>query len=240
MSTRVFQPRLVPTAIMLMLLGVLVGLGYWQVERLAWKTKLLAAIDAHMAAPPVPMPELLGDRIDWQYRRVTLAGSFDYTHEFLVQPRTLDGKPGYHMVVPFKRASGGTVLVNRGWVSDDTIKQALRPQGLMQIEGVLQYPDKTTFTPDNAPAANSWFWIDTAAMGDAAGVKDVPQAVVTIAESAPGTYPVAGKLRLEFRNDHKQYAIFWFSMAGVLAFIWFLSQWRIVETAPEESKHARV
>ncbi|MDE1153907.1 MAG: SURF1 family protein [Micavibrio sp.] len=240
MATRVFQPRLLPTAIMLLMLGVLVGLGYWQVERLAWKTKLLAAIDAHMAAPPVPMPELLGDRVDWQYRRVTLAGAYDYAHEFLIQPRTLDGKVGYHMVVPFRRASGGTVLVNRGWISDDLIKSAVRPQGLLQIEGVLQYPDKTAFTPDNAPATNSWFWIDTAAMGASLGLKDVPPAVVNIAESPANTFPVAGKLRLEFRNDHKQYAIFWFSMAGVLALIWFLSQWRVIEDAAGENKHARV
>ena len=36
--------------------ATMLGLGAWQVERLAWKTGLLARFDAVEAAPPVPVP----------------------------------------------------------------------------------------------------------------------------------------------------------------------------------------
>jgi len=229
MSSRKFQPRAVPTLLTLFMMGLMVALAVWQVHRLQWKTALLAQIADHMAEKAVPMPEVLGTEADWAYRRVSLAGTYDYNHEFLIQPRTLDGKTGYHMVVPFKRASGATVLVNRGWVSDEFMKQVQRPKGIQHIEGVLQYPDKTAFTPDSRPDKNEWFWIDTSNIGKALKT-EVPPAVVTLAAATPGVYPVGGKLRIEIPNDHKQYAIFWFTMALVLAFIWFLSQWRVVET----------
>ncbi len=236
MTTRKFQPTVKATVTAVILVGFMVGLAVWQLQRLEWKTNLLAEMNAHMAAAPVPMPETLGDKKDWEYRRVTLAGTFDYTHEFLIQPRTLDGRVGYHIVVPFKRASGGTVLVNRGWIADEFLKTAQRPQGIVQIEGILQYPEKNAFTPDNNPAKNNWFWADTAAMGDAAGIKGVAPALVVIAAKTPGVYPTGGRLTIDIPNDHKQYAIFWFSMAGVLAFIWFLSQWRVMAEAPVEEK----
>ena len=239
MTSRKFKPTVKASVTAVILVGFMVGLAVWQLQRLQWKTDLLAEMDAHMAAPPVPMPETLGDKKDWEYRRVTLAGAYDYAHEFLIQPRTLDGRIGYHMVVPFKRASGGTVLVNRGWIADEFLKSADRPRGIQQIEGILQYPEKSTFTPDNMPAKNGWFWIDTNALGTAAGVTGVAPAVVVIANKTPGVYPTGGKLRIEIPNDHKQYAIFWFSMAAVLAFIWFLSQWRLVDEAPfDEKKNA--
>jgi len=232
-TKRKFQPRAVPTLLTLFMMAILVALGVWQVQRLQWKTALLAEIDRHMAEKPVPMPEMLGPQADWEYRRVSLAGSFDYAHEFLIQPRTLDGKPGYHMVVPFKRLSGGTVLVNRGWVSDEFMKSVQRPRGILHIEGILQYPEKNVFTPESNPAKNQWYWIDISAMAKLLKL-ELPPAVVTIAEKKPGVYPVGGKLRVEIPNDHKQYAIFWFTMSMVLAFIWFLSQWRVVPAAGEK------
>ncbi len=239
MTTRKFKPSVKATVTAVILIGFMVGLAVWQLQRLEWKTNMLAEMNAHMSAPPVPMPESLGDKKDWEYRRVTLAGNFDYSHEFLLKPRTLDGRVGYHLVTPFKRASGGTVLVNRGWIADEYLKTADRPKGLLQIEGILQYPAKSTFTPDNNPAKNDWFWADAAAMGQAAGAENVAPAIVVIAAKTPGVYPTGGRLTIDIPNDHKQYAIFWFCMAGVLAFIWFLSQWRIIEEAPfEEKKHA--
>lgn len=232
MPSRKFQPKAVPTLLTLFMMAIMAALGTWQVQRLHWKTALLAEIDRHMAEKPVPMPETLGTEADWAYRRVSLTGTYDYAHEFLIQPRTLEGKTGYHMVVPFKRASGGTVLVNRGWISDEFLKTAQRPKGLLHIEGVLQYPEKTAFTPESDPRKNQWFWIDITAIGKALNL-ELPPAVVTLAEKKAGTYPVGGKLRLEMRNDHQQYAIFWFTMTMVLAFIWFLSQWRVIDDAPE-------
>ncbi len=60
---------------------VLMGLGTWQVKRLAWKTDLLAHIENQMRRPPVRAGKI-SDAAAWEYRRVTLAGHFLYDHEF--------------------------------------------------------------------------------------------------------------------------------------------------------------
>lgn len=228
MADRKFKPKLLSTLITLALFATLIGLGTWQIQRLQWKEALLATIHDNMAQKPVPMPEKIDDIQAWQYRRVTLAGAFDFSHEMLVKPRTLDGETGYDMVVPFIRASGGTVMVDRGWISDALMPKASRPRGsLMQIEGVLRETKPSTgFTPDNDPAKKDWYWIDVKAMADAGGLQNVAPMVLYISDKKPGVYPVGGRVQaIDIRNDHKQYAIFWFGMAFVLLAVWFLSHY---------------
>ena len=52
---RRFRPRLWPTLRTLLALAVLLALGTWQVQRLAWKTELIAR-RASRSWPPVAMP----------------------------------------------------------------------------------------------------------------------------------------------------------------------------------------
>ena len=59
---------------------VLMGLGVWQVQRLGWKTDLIARVDARVAADPVPTPppaEWAGlTAEDAEYRRVSVQGEY--------------------------------------------------------------------------------------------------------------------------------------------------------------------
>lgn len=237
-----FHPKPLSTIITFMLCAVLIGLGTWQVQRLHWKEGLLAQIHDNMAQKPVPMPEKFDKPADWQFRRVTLAGTFDYDHEMLVKPRTMDGQLGYDMVVPFTRASGGTVLVDRGWISDALMAKAVRPRGIIQIEGILRAPERPSiFTPENNPARRDWFWADTKTMGAANGLKNLAPMVVYIADKHTGVYPMGGRVQgiaASIPNDHEQYAIFWFGMALVLLVVWFLSHFD--RTPALEEKHAKL
>src|SRR5258708_3942995 len=124
-----FNPPLAAVISSLIIFVILIGLGTWQVQRLHWKTALLASISANMEKPPVPLPEKLDNPRAWEYRRVTMAGRFLYEHEFLVKPRTRDEVVGADMFVPFERMSGGTVIVNRGWIPDNMMPAASRPRG---------------------------------------------------------------------------------------------------------------
>jgi len=221
-----FQPTRGAVISTLVMIALLAGLGTWQLQRLEWKSGLLAQIESRMQKPPVPMPESIDNPAEWEYRRVTMAGNFLYDHEFLVKPRTLDGANGYHMLVPFQRASGGAVMVNRGWISDALMPKAARPKGIMQIEGIVQLAHPTYFTPPNEPAKNDWYWADIKAMAEAAQLKNMAPVIVNIAGKEPGVYPAGGKVEVNIRNDHKQYAIFWYTMALVLLIIFFIRHWK--------------
>jgi surfeit locus 1 family protein len=221
-----FRPRKKSAFIALILLSVLIGLGAWQMQRLGWKTELLHRINLQMAESPVPLPEKIEHPQEWEYRRVLMAGHFLHKDEFLIKPRTLDGENGYHMLTPFQRASGGIVFVNRGWISDKLMPKAARPSGLLQIEGIVQLPQKSTFTPVNDPAHHNWYWADTTAMAAAAHLKDTLPLVVAMTAHTPDdttdVWPAGGAARLDIPNDHRQYAIFWFFMAFVLCVIYVL------------------
>jgi len=206
----------------LLVFVVLIGLGTWQLKRLQWKTALLTEISTRMEKPPVPLPEKLDNPADWEYRRVTMTGQFDYSHEFLIKPRTLNEQVGYNMIVPFERLSGGSVMVNRGWISDALMSQAARPKGIVQIEGIVQLPRKNYWTPPNDPAKTDWYWADVDAMASAAGIKNIAPVLFTISTKKTGVYPVAGSVELNIPNNHKQYAIFWFAMAFISQFIFLL------------------
>ncbi len=230
---RRFKPPLAPTLVTLLMLTVMIGLGTWQLQRLAWKTQKLAQIESRMRMPAVPMPDTLDKPDDWEYRRVTLAGHFIHGHEFLVKPRTLDGVNGSHMLVPFERASGSIVMVNRGWISEALLPKASRPAGLIQIEGTVQKPRVSYFTPSNNPEKGLWYWADLPVMAATAKLAMSSPVLVQIVGRVQDVYPVGSAPDVNIRNNHKQYAIFWYTMALVLLFIFFIRYWNTNENIPK-------
>src|ERR1700691_5430258 len=93
-----------PAAATLIGLAVLLGLGVWQLKRLAWKEALIAAVEARALAPPIDIPAPADwsklDPRDYEYRHVRVSGTYDFGHQALVfraleSPRGRYGGPGY-------------------------------------------------------------------------------------------------------------------------------------------------
>ena len=111
-----FRPDFWPTVFLVPALALMIGLGVWQLERLAWKTDLIDRIERGLAAPPVPLPARLDDP-GFDYRRVTVTGRFDAVHAFPLLARVHDGAAGIQVVTPLLRDDDGpAVMINRGWV----------------------------------------------------------------------------------------------------------------------------
>ena len=53
-----------------------------------------------------------------EWTRVTMQGRYAADATLLVRNRPFDGTYGYEVLVPFRDAAGGTVLVDRGWVQN--------------------------------------------------------------------------------------------------------------------------
>src|SRR5436190_13735136 len=68
--------------------GLLIGLGTWQIERKAWKEALIASLTERLATPPQTLPPPADwaklDRARDEYRRVRFTASFDNDREALV------------------------------------------------------------------------------------------------------------------------------------------------------------
>jgi surfeit locus 1 family protein len=218
------RPRLVPTLFVGAAFLILLGLGTWQVERLAWKTDLLRTIATHMSAEPRALTGPSWGQVD-DYERVRVEGHFMHDREFHMLARSVPGgELGYQILTPLAVDGGGTVIVNRGYVPTDRqdpgTRLAGQVQGPVSVSGVVHYPHAPAlkwFIPDNRPAENFWLWPDLASMATTSALGAVAPFVIDAdATPNPGGLPVGGQTQLDIPNDHLQYAITWYSLALIL------------------------
>ncbi|MEO0543788.1 MAG: SURF1 family protein [Pseudomonadota bacterium] len=223
-------------------LGVLLALGTWQVQRLAWKEGLLANIDARLSAAPTPIAELLVDldegrisQSELDYLPVSASGRFRHEGEqhFFATHR---GATGYYIYTPLEltEPSGLFLLINRGFVPFDLKEAETRPQtlsaGEVTITGLARQrlEEKPSWAvPENDPVGNIYYWKDIEQMAVQANLSGqiVPFFVDEGSPRAPGTmgeWPVSGVTLINLPNNHLQYAITWYGLAltlvGVVAF----------------------
>lgn len=153
-------------------------LGSWQVQRLGWKTELIARFEDRLVRDPLPLPPTIDPAAihEFDYRRVYARGRFRHDQEMLIGPRLHDGEDGYLVITPLERSGGASkVLVNRGWVSKAHKVQTTRaaagmPLGEVTVEGLLREPwKKNLFTPDNKPEAGEFYFPDVEQMAGLSG-----------------------------------------------------------------------
>ena len=218
-------------------LAILVGLGAWQVKRLAWKEDLLRRVAALQAAAAVPLGPVL-DRVakgaDVDYSRVEVdcpgLGSAPFLQIYSVRSE----QAGQRLVSACKAAGGGygAILVDRGYLPDNvTARPAVDPQGAapLHMVGVLRRPDRPSFvTPRNDVAGNRWYWRDLPAM--AAALKAAaPAPVMLMAETSSNPELKAlnpAPLPADIPNRHLEYAMTWFGLAAALAGVYAASLWK--------------
>lgn len=208
-------------------IAVLVWLGVWQVQRLAWKQDVLAAIDTRIAAEPISLPEF-ADVASHKYAPVTVSGQIG-TGELHILVSQKQKGAGYRVIAPFRTLDGRHVLIDRGYIPV-AARDETRRVGEAQITGNLHWPDdRTSSTPENDLAGNIWFARDIADM--ARELKTEPLLVVVRSEDppAPGIEPLPVDSSA-IPNDHLQYAITWFSLAAIWLGMTGIYIWRTTRT----------
>lgn len=227
-----------PTLAMLAAFAVLVALGVWQLERKVWKENLIATMDARLAAPPVdlPPPEQWGalNPDNAEFRRVKFRAEFIPVDDVYVYVagsalRTDIQDPGYFVFRPAKLPDGHVVVVNRGYIPIDAVKQS--PAETLDIAGYIRFPEpKPWFISATAAPGQAWFVRDQRAMAAARGWGEVaPFYVDQETPVPPGGLPRPSALVVTLRDDHLGYALTWFGLAAVLAGVyiaWLVSRRR--------------
>ncbi|KAJ3466918.1 hypothetical protein MRS44_004482 [Fusarium solani] len=155
-------------------------LGSWQVQRLGWKTELIAKFEDRLVRDPLPLPPTIDPSAvhEFDYRRVTATGRFRHDQEMLIGPRMRDGTDGYMVITPLEREDATTILINRGWIDKKHRDQRTRPDGLpkgeVTVEGLLREPwKKNMFTPDNQPERGLFYFPDVKQMAELTGSQPV-------------------------------------------------------------------
>lgn len=253
---------LIPGLLTVAALITLVSLGNWQMRRLAWKEDLIARATERPNGPVWDLPPAAAwpsfDISDGEYRPYRLTGHFlqdkqAFVFTSLSEPKGREQGPGSWVVTPFRLETGGTVLVNRGFVPQGRERDIAPgsppgdPEPAVSITGLLRPDDAPNlFTPSNRPEKNLFFLRNVQAIATAKQLPG-PVAPFTIdlvaSETPPGGLPQAGETRMTFDNNHLQYALTWYGLAAALfsvyaSFAW--SQLRRTGEVPRLTRGGRI
>jgi len=185
----------------------LLSLGFWQIYRLNWKLELIEQIENSLKNDPVELSNIEKKN----YLRIKTSGEIDFDNQIYLYNLNDAGKPGFEVINPIK-IGDENYLVNRGWIPFE--KKDLPEINLVdqnQIVGTLMLQTiPSTFKPENDIEKNYWFTLDREDILKFTG-RNFSEYVIYL----NGDYkiPKPRVITAKISNNHKKYAITWFSMA---------------------------
>jgi cytochrome oxidase assembly protein ShyY1 len=232
----------------IVMVALFVGLGVWQLQRRAEKHALIAALTERLAATPGALPSAA----QWsaltpardEFRRVSFSASYRSLPDAMVYSsgsavREDISGPGTWAFLPARLSTGETVVINTGFVQNTMQDRGLEDRAVarlvtgqpVMLTGYIRFPESAgTLTPAENTAKRLWFTRDHLAMALALGWGAVAPFYIDLEAPVPASgVPKPGPLEVHLKDDHLQYAITWFGLAGavVIAFgVWLRGQRR--------------
>lgn len=212
---------LLPGLMTLAMLFILIGLGTWQIHRLHWKEAILAQIARAEAAPAVP---LTGHPSPFEKVAVTgtLRPGLSASYGVDVRDTHAGTEMGTFLIQVLDRPGQPPLLVDRGWVPRNRTTALAQPQGETTIVGYAHPPETPgLFSPGDDPAARVFYTLDPARIGASLGLRRVaPFILVALGPPSPQAWPAPAQHLPRPPNNHLNYAMTWFGLAGALVVIY--------------------
>ena len=186
---------------------VLISLGSWQLYRLNWKLNLISEINSSLKNDPVE----LSKSNKKNYLRIKTSGTIDFDKQIYLYNLNDSGTPGFEVINPIL-IGNENYLINRGWIPfDKKDKAEINILDTNAINGTLKTQSKAnSFKPDNDINKNYWFTLNREDIFSYTG-KNFSKYIIYL----NGDYeaPKPKVITANISNNHKKYAITWFSMA---------------------------
>jgi surfeit locus 1 family protein len=202
----------------------LIGLGTWQLRRLAWKEGILREIAEAEAGPAAPLVDAAAP-----YAKVATHGRFLTDRVALygseARPTQAGVELGAHQIVPLALdGRDAAVLVDRGWLPTTHAPAIAVPTSDVAVEGYVRPPEtRGPFSAVDDALHRRFFVLDPSVIGAALGVGPVlPFTLVALGTPEPQRFPIPAATLPRPANDHLGYALTWFSLAGALVVMFTL------------------
>jgi cytochrome oxidase assembly protein ShyY1 len=232
----------------LVMVAAFVSLGLWQLQRRVEKHALIAALTERLAAAPSPLPPpaqwgAMTPAAD-EFRRVRFTAAYAPIPDAMVYSsgsavRDDVSGPGTWAFLPARLPTGEIVAINAGFVPNTMQDRAQQDRAVkplvtdapVALTGYIRFPETAgVLTPSESIAKRLWFARDHLAMARALGWGEVAPFYIDLEQPVPASgIPKPGPLEVHLKDDHLQYAITWFTLAGavVIAFgVWLRTQRR--------------
>ncbi len=232
-----FAPKLIPTLLALICIPVLISLGLWQLDRAHEKRVIDQGVNDAIAKPALLVNDANFKKLENEiYRTAALTGQFDIKQQFLLDNRTHQGKPGYHVLSPFifeQSSNSNTtkyaVLINRGWITyrdtRENIPSIEVTEKEIEIHGTIKEVPRSivlneTTQQQNEPNKPKLIQsVQIAELNDSLEYTLLPIMIELEKADENGFIrewqPYYGSI-----DKHKAYATQWFSMAAILLFLY--------------------
>ncbi len=186
---------------------ILLSLGFWQIYRLNWKLDLIYQIENSLKNDPV---ELVNSKKK-NYLRIKTSGEIDFKNQIYLYNLNENGKPGFEVINSIK-INNENYLINRGWIPFEK-KESPEINLINQNEIIgtlLLQPKYSSFKPENDLEKNYWFTLNREDIFKFTG-KKFSKYIIYLG----GNYkvPKPRTITAKISNNHKKYAITWFTMA---------------------------
>jgi cytochrome oxidase assembly protein ShyY1 len=230
----------------LAMVALFAGLGVWQLQRRVEKHALIAALTERLATAPAALPAPAQwsalDPAREEFRRVSFTAVYESVTDAMVYSsgsavREDISGPGTWAFLPARLPSGETVVVNAGFVQNtmqdrgrqDRAVEPLVTGQPVELTGYLRFPEPAgVLTPVENTTKRLWFTRDQLAMAHALGWGEVAPFYIDLETPVPVSgIPKPGALEVHLKDDHMQYAITWFALAGAVAIafaVWLRGQ----------------
>ena len=186
---------------------VLLSLGFWQLYRLSWKLDLINQIENSLKVEPIELQNVEKKN----YLRIKTSGQIDFEKQIYLYNLNETGKPGFEVINPIK-IGNEDYLINRGWIPfDKKNKPEINIIDQKNIIGTLMLQSKSSsFKPKNEIDKNYWFTLDREDILKFTG-RNFSKYIIYLNGSYENPRPKL--ITAKISNNHKKYAITWFSMA---------------------------
>jgi len=216
--------------------GLTLSLGRWQLQRAAYKESLAEQVQSRAALAPLSQDALMAlepDALPSQaQRRTVLRGVWLPEFTVALDNRQMLDKQGFFIMTPLQLDTAGTgtvVLVQRGWLPRNFLqREALlpfeTPAGLVEVAGTVALAPARLYAFDAAEKGRIRQNLDIASYRSETGLALRDFMLVQQGSAAEGLlreWP-APNLGIE---RHYGYAFQWFSLAALIAGLYFWFQW---------------
>ena len=199
--------KLLFSVFVIFFISVFVALGSWQIVRLNWKLSLISEIENSLKNPPVE----LAQSNKKNYLKIKTSGSIDFDKQIYLYNLNDNGTPGFEVINPIL-IDEENFLINRGWIPfEKKNTEEINFFDENNIIGTLKLQGrKNIFKPDNEIEENYWFSLNREDILKFTG-KEFSEYIIYL--DGKYQFPKPKKITANISNNHKKYAITWFSLA---------------------------
>lgn len=220
------------TLVVLILMGVLVRLGFWQLDRLEQRRAANALLIAALESAPIDLNAEMEDFVEMTpgsapeslaNRDIIMTGEFDYNHQRILKLQNWDGRAGVHLITPLVLdGSDVGVLVDRGWIPDSEYEAGNlfdADAGIQTVEGYIALTETISRLANSEAGTTNTPGIELFRIDIAAVQGDLPYALAPFyvkqslagGTAQPGGLPIPVPKEIDLsEGPHLDYALQWF------------------------------